>query len=75
MGNAERLYEMGKNLPEPALAELLDFAEFLSQKRAAHDFAPTEGRALIDLQGGLEHSTCFSDDPRIIQERLRNEWP
>jgi hypothetical protein len=30
---AERLYKVTKELPEPLLAELLDFAEFLRQRK------------------------------------------
>lgn len=31
----EKLYEITKVLPEPLLAELIDFAEFLRQKQSA----------------------------------------
>ena len=55
------------------LAELLDFAEFLRQRKP-----PKEGQAgnqsLLDLQGGLEASVAFADDPLVIQKRLRDEW-
>ena len=33
MTTAERLYQVTQQLPEPMLAELLDFAEFLRQKK------------------------------------------
>ncbi len=34
MGVAEKLYELAKALPEDQASELLDFAEFLLQKRS-----------------------------------------
>ena len=34
MGVAEKLYELAKALPEDQAAEILDFAEFLLQKRS-----------------------------------------
>jgi hypothetical protein len=34
MGSAEKLYEVAKALPEEQVAEILDFAEFLLQKRS-----------------------------------------
>ena len=33
MGQAEFIYELSKQLPVPAQRELLDFAEFLRQKK------------------------------------------
>ena len=33
MGLTERIYEVSKELPDQALAELLDFAEFLQHKK------------------------------------------
>lgn len=73
MTTAEKLYLVTQQLPEPMLAELLDFAEFLSQKKM-----PESGQAgnltLLDLQGGLEASVAFADDPLSIQNKLRDEW-
>ena len=37
MTTAERLYNTAKELPEPVVAEILDFAEFLRKKRVARD--------------------------------------
>jgi hypothetical protein len=34
MSNAEKLYELARTLPEDQTAEILDFAEFLLQKRS-----------------------------------------
>ena len=52
---AERLLETAQALPEPLLAEVLDFAQFL---RARHAKAASESgsRDLLDLCGGLERS-------------------
>ena len=69
----ERLWEMARSLPEPLLAEVLDFAEFLHLRRArAHDGG--RGVNLSELCGGLETSSTFSDSPEAIQQRLRDEW-
>lgn len=69
----EQLLETAKALPEPLLAEVLDFAEFL---RARHTTAAASlgGRDLLDLCGGLERSETFREPPKVIQQRLRDEW-
>ena len=72
MTMVERLYEVGSKLPPPALAELLDFAEFLRQKNMPAQSA--QGMCLAELQGGLEHSTTFAESPMKIQENMRREW-
>ena len=69
---AEQLYEVGSKLPPPALAELLDFAEFLRQKNAPHPHA--QGESLAELRGGLEDSQAFAESPMEIQEKMRHEW-
>ena len=70
---AERLWLAAQSLPEPLLAQVLDFAEFL-QARRVH--AQHEGRnvKLLELCGGLEDSANFSGSAQVIQERLRDEW-
>lgn len=40
MTTAEKLYKTAKELPEPLVAEILDFAEYLKQKRNAEAHAP-----------------------------------
>lgn len=70
---AEKLWEATRTLPEPLLAEVLDFAEFLRTKRAAPENAASEVR-LSELCGGLESSKAFSQDPLAIQRQLRDEW-
>ena len=73
MTTAEKLYNTAKELPEPVIAEILDFAEFLRKKRVVGDVAARK-EILIDLAGGLENSKTFSGDLLEIQKRLRDEW-
>ncbi len=40
MTTAEKIYRTVKELPEPALREVLDFAEFLKQKKNATGTKP-----------------------------------
>ena len=70
---AERLLETAQALPEPLLAEVLYFAEFL---RARHGTVASQAaeRSLLDLCGGLEKSAAFNETPEVIQRRLRDEW-
>ena len=72
MTMAEQLYEVGSKLPPPALAELLDFAEFLQQKFAMSQAA--RRGSLAELRGGLEASVTFAGAPLAIQEEMRREW-
>lgn len=73
MTTAEKLYETVKDLPEPIIVQLLDFADFL-RIRKTKESTQVNDELLIVLQGGLEDSTTFADDPLAIQERLRNDW-
>lgn len=73
MNTAQQLYEVSKALPEPVLAELLDFAVFLSQKQVRTSVALSEA-SLSELEGGLESSVTFVGNPIDLQERLRDEW-
>ena len=72
MTMVEKLYELGSKLPPPALAELLDFAEFLRQKSVPLKSA--QRISLASLEGGLEESTTFAHSPVEIQEKMRREW-
>ncbi len=72
MTMADQLYEVGSKLPPPALAELLDFAEFLRQKCAPVPVMPHV--SLAELRGGLEDSAIFAGSPLAIQEEMRREW-
>lgn len=69
----EKLLAATRTLPEPLLAEVLDFAEFLQAKRGA-----LASQALLvrvtTLCGGLENSATFNADPLAIQRQLRDEW-
>jgi hypothetical protein len=73
MSNTSRLYDLINALPDAAIAEVVDFAEFLRDKRLMAD-APTNNEPLIDLAGGLEASANFSGDPLSLQDRMRDEW-
>lgn len=73
MTTAEKLIMAVQDLPEPVLAELLDFAEFLRARITQRQICPSDA-LLIDLGGGLENSATFSGDALEIQKRLRNEW-
>ncbi len=73
MTAAEKLYEAVQYLPEPVIAEILDFAEFLRSKvRNKPEISSDE--LLVDLIGGLENSVTFMGESSAIQQRLRNEW-
>ena len=72
MTKVEQLYEVGRKLPPPALAELLDFAEFLHQKNLPPKLTPH--MPLAELGGGLENSAAFAGSPIEIQEKMRREW-
>jgi hypothetical protein len=67
--NASRLYDAIKDLSEPELAEVLDFAEFLRQKQS-----PTQAEAddvlLTSLVGGLENSETFKGDSLTLQKKI-----
>jgi len=73
MTTTEKLYKTVQDMPEPILAELLDFAEFLRKKMIAKK-TNLMNALLLDLKGGLENSATFSGDSLSIQKRLRNEW-
>ena len=70
---AEKLWEATRTLPEPVLAEVLNFAEFLQFKRGAMEHVAPSLR-VSDLCGGLEDSPTFNADPLDIQKKLRDEW-
>ncbi len=81
MGVAEKLYELAKAMPEEQAAEILDFAEFLLQKRsrqtspeAISDTESHQKRPLSSYAGILKDSPTFQGDPVEIQRQLRNEW-
>lgn len=73
MTTTERLYKAVQDLPEPAIAELLNFAEFLRSKMR-NGSADSRDELLLDLKGGLENSVIFAGESLAIQKRLRDEW-
>ena len=70
---SERLLEAVQNLPEPLLAEVLDFADFLCTRQKSTVSQPAD-ISLASLCGGLENTKTFSESPLVIQQKLRNEW-
>lgn len=73
MNNASKLYETIKDFSEPALAEILDFAEFLRQKQMLMRTDADEA-LLTSIVGGLENSETFRGDSLGQQFRMRDEW-
>ena len=73
MTTTEKLYKVAQDLPEPVIAELLDFAEFLRSKMRNRS-ANSNDELLVDLIGGLENSVTFAGESLTIQKRLRDEW-
>ena len=73
MSTTNRLYEAIKDFPDPVLAEIVDFAEFLRERRLSIR-PPTSDEPLSKLAGGLENSQSFADDPLALQVRMRDEW-
>ena len=73
MSTTNRLYDAIKDLSDPMLAEIVDFAEFLREKRL-NIHLPASDELLIKLAGGLENSESFADDPLVLQGRMRDEW-
>ena len=70
---SERLLEAVRNLPEPLLVEVLDFADFL-RARQKSTVSQSAAVSLASLCGGLENTQTFSESPLAIQQKLRNEW-
>jgi len=70
---AQRLMESVQSLPEPLVAEVLDFANFLRARQlsGSSDVVDTH---LSSLCGGLENSKTFSGAPLDVQRKLRDEW-
>ena len=70
MTTTEKLYKAVKDLPEPVIAELLDFAEFLRSKMRNRS-ANASDELLVDLMGGLENSITFAGEPLEISRKMR----
>ena len=69
MSNTSRLHGLINVLPDSVIAEVVDFAELLHDKRLMAD-TPTNDEPLINLAGGLEASLNFSGDPLSLQGRM-----
>ena len=70
---SERLFEAIQALPEPLLAEVLEFAECLRARQSSTVSQPADF-SLASLCGGLENSQTFIGSPLAIQQQLRDEW-
>ncbi|MGZ8218876.1 DUF2281 domain-containing protein [Methylomagnum sp.] len=68
---AKHLLETLQTLPESDAQEVLDFAEFLRQRRLKGN---SSGKPLADFFGSLANSPHFQGDPVQIQRALRDEW-
>lgn len=73
MTTTEKLYEAVQDLPEPVIAEIIDFAEFLRSK-IRNSSVSSSDELLVSLTGGLENSVTFAGESLEIQNRLRDEW-
>lgn len=73
MNTTTRLYDAIRGFPDPVLTEIVDFAEFLREKRLNSHSVQTD-EPLIQLAGGLETSTSFAGEPLALQSRMRDEW-
>jgi len=73
MTNASKLHDLIQGLPDAVVAEVVDFAEFLRDKRVQVDALPNDD-LLMSLAGGLETSANFIGDPLTLQGRMRDEW-
>jgi len=74
MTSSEKLYQTIKDFPESIITEVLDFAEFLQNKKKPLQVEHSGDEFLVELKGGLENSTVFVGNPVKIQEQLRNDW-
>ena len=66
MSKTSRHHDLINAFPDAVIAEVVDVAEFLLEKRLMAD-APTNDEPLINLAGGLEASVNFSADLLSLQ--------
>ena len=73
---SQRLLDSVQTLPEPLLAEVLDFADFLRAKheRNAKIAGYSAAISLASLCGGLENTKAFVGSPLTAQQKPRDEW-
>ena len=79
MGVAEKLYELAKALPEDQASELLDFAEFLLQKRSRQPSTEVDGATdnqLLDFRqaAGLGQEVWQSVNVEQYIQQERAAW-
>ena len=58
MTTTEKLYEAVKDLPEPVIAEILDFAEFVRQRKMPKG-GKTETNHCLTCKGGAGSLRCI----------------
>ena len=73
MSRANRAISFLKLLPEPLLAEVIDFAEFLPLKKNPKQTTPQ--RSFNNYVGKLAGSPHFNEDPVKLQREWRDEQP
>ena len=70
---ADRIYEKLKTARPEVAQEVLDFLEFLEQRRATQK--PDTSQSTWNTSfGALKDSPLFEGDPVAIQRKLRDEW-
>lgn len=62
---ADRIYEVTKQLPDSALTELLDFAEFLEQKKLRVVEQTTEQVPVDAQRGNVARTLALLASPRF----------
>ena len=72
MSTTTRLYDAIKDFPDPVLAEIVDFAEFLRAKRL-NQTPIVSDEPILTLAGGLEASKTFAADALVLEARMRGE--
>lgn len=70
---SERLFEVASVLPEPLLAEVVDFADFL-RARQTNVNSQLGDISLEGLCGGMEDTKTFAGSPLAFQQQLRDDW-
>lgn len=72
MSTITRLYDAIKDFPDPVLAEIVDFSEFLRAKRVNQPPIVSD-EPLLKLAGGLEASKTLAADALVLEARMRGE--
>lgn len=71
MNPEERLIQISKELPEPMRAELLDFAEFLNQRKVIHH----SGKGNLAERIHARFAELSGDDIRIPARKMPKKPP